>query len=109
VVWKTAEPGDSALNWGALRVLDRQSGAVTAIPVAKANRPSLGDRFVAFDEITHTRLVVYDLATELLVELGRADAATPTYGGVSVSGSLLAFLMQDGAGQPRIGWANLPK
>ena len=109
VVWKTAEPGDSALNWGALRVLDRRSGALTAIPVAKANRPSLGDRFVAFDEITHTRLVVYDLATQLLVELGRADAATPTYGGVAVSGSLLAFLMQDGAGQPRVGWANLPK
>jgi hypothetical protein len=108
VAWKTAEPGDSALNWGELHVLDRQSGAVTAIPVPKANRPSLGDRFVAFDEITHTQLVVYDLATQRLVELGRSEAATPTYGGASVRGSLLSFLVQDGEGQPRIGWVKLP-
>ena len=108
VAWKTAEPGDSALNWGELHVLDRQSGAVTAIPVAKANRPSLGDRFVAFDEISHTRLVVYDLATQRLVELGRSAAGTPTYGGASVRGSLLSFFVQDAEGQPRIGWANLP-
>ena len=109
VVWKTTEPDDSALNWGALHVLDRQSGAATPIAVAKANRPSLGDRFVAFDEITHTRLVVYDLATQRLVELRRSAAATPTYGGASVSGSLLSFFVQDSAGQPRIGWANLPE
>jgi len=109
VVWKATEPGDSALNWCALHVLDRQSGAVTLIAVAKANRPSLGDRFVAFDEITHTRLVVYDLATQRLVELRRAAAATATYGGMSVSGSLLSFFVQDGARQPRIGWANLPE
>ena len=108
VVWKTAEPGDSALNWGGLRILDRRSGAVTAIPVPKANRPSLGDRFVAFDEITHTQLVVYDLAAQQLVELGRSKGAAPTYGGASLRGGLLSFLVQDGAGQPRIGWATLP-
>jgi hypothetical protein len=109
VVWKTTEQGDSALNWGELRVLDRQSGAVTAIPVAKANRPSLGDRFVAFDEITHTQLAVYDLASRSMIELGRSEAAAPTYGGVSLAGSLLTFLTQDGGGQPRIGWAVLPE
>lgn len=109
VVWKTTEPGDSALNWGGLRVLDRQSGAVTAIPVAKANRPSLGDRFVAFDEITHTTLAVYDLASQGLVELGRSEAAAPAYGGVSLDGSLLTFFRQDDGGQPRIGWAILPE
>ena len=109
VVWKTTEPGDSALNWGQLRVLDRQTGAVTVIPVAKANRPSLGDRFVAFDEITHTTLAVHDLASQGMVELRRSEAAAPTYGGVSLEGRLLTFFAQDVAGQPRIGWAILPE
>ncbi|HTK43993.1 MAG TPA: hypothetical protein VL749_01395 [Patescibacteria group bacterium] len=107
VVWKTTDPGDAALNWGALRLLDRGTDAVRTIPVARANRPSIGDRFIAFDEVTHARLEVYDLATRRVVELGRSESA-PAYGGISLSGSLLAFFTQDGGGQPRIGWAVLP-
>jgi hypothetical protein len=109
VAWKSTNPGDSALNWGELHVMDRSSGAVAAIPVAKANRPTIGDRFVAFDEITHTRLAVYDLASGRIVELERADSGAPTYGGISLSGSLLGFFRQDAGAQPRIGWAILPE
>jgi hypothetical protein len=109
VAWKSTEPGDSALNWGELHVLDRSSGAVAAIPVAKTNRPTIGDRFVAFDEITHTRLEVYDLASGQVVELERAASGAPTYGGISLSGSLLAFLRQEADARPRIGWAILPE
>ena len=111
VVWKTVEPGYAALNWGVLRVLDRQTDEVRTIPFELANRPSIGDRFVAFDEITHARLVVYDLTTWQTLELGRSEADAPIYGGLSVSGSLLAFSMEDPdiVGRPRIGWAIMPE
>ena len=109
IVWKTTDPGDAALNWGTLRVLDRETDDLRTIPVESANRPSLGDRFVGFDERTHARLEVYDLVTRRVVELGRSGSAAPTYGGLSLSGSLLTFFTQDGGGQPRIGWAVLPE
>jgi hypothetical protein len=109
VAWKTTEPGDSALNWGELHVMDRRSDSIAAIPVAKANRPSIGDRFVALDEITHSRLAVYDLATGLIVELVRTESGGPTYGGSSLSGRLLTFFTQATGGQPQIGWAILPE
>jgi len=109
VVWKTTDPGDAALNWGTLRVLDRGTDEVRTIPVASANRPSIGDRFVAFDEVTHARLEVYDLATQRLLELGRSESAAPTYGGLSLSGSLLVFFTQEGGARPRISWAVLPE
>jgi hypothetical protein len=109
VAWKSTDPGDSALNWGELHAMDRSSGAIAAIPVAKANRPTMGDGFIAFDEITHTRVEVYDLSSGQIVELERAASGAPTYGGISLSGSLLGFFRQDAGAQPRIGWAILPE
>ena len=111
LVWKTNTQGDSALNWGTLHVLDRQSGETSAIPIERANRPSIGNRFVAFDEITHKRLGVYDLATARLVDLAGEVGGTWTYGGISLSGRLLTFYTQaaDGTGLPQIRWAILPE
>lgn len=110
VVWKTNEAGDNALNWGTVRVLDRRSGAIAVVPIEHANRPSIGDRYVAFEEIFHTRLAVYDTFTGLVFDLAPAGGPS-TYGGQSISGRLLTFYTQgpDGTGQARIGWAILPE
>ena len=112
VVWKTTKPGDAALNWGTLHVLDRQSEAVSAIPIANAARPSMGERYVAFGEITHSRLAVFDLSTGTILDLAPAHPdGSETYGGVSLSGRLLTFFTQGPVenGLPRIGWATLPE
>jgi len=111
VVWKTSEAGDSALNWGTLKVLDRRTERVATIPTEPANRPSIGDRYVAFDEILHARLEVYDLATGKLLELASPGGSESgvSYGGESLHGRLLTFFEQArGGDQPRIGWAILP-
>ena len=111
VVWKTSEAGDSALNWGTLKVLDRRTQRVATIPTEPANRPSIGDRYVAFDEIFHARLEVYDFDAGRLLELAPpvGSESNLSYGGESVHGRLLTFFEQaPGGGQPRIGWAMLP-
>ena len=108
VAWKANERGDSALNWGTIKVLDRQSRRITTIPVEHANRPSIGDRFATVEELFHHRLPVYDLATSTLVDLSGARPPDATgamhYSGESVSGRLLTF-----AASGRIGWAILPE
>ncbi len=110
VVWKTNVRGDSALNWGTLHVVDRRTGAEATIPVAHANRPSIGDRYVAFEEISHSRLAVFDPETGALLDLVPAGTTgTTAYGGQSLSGRLLAFFTQSGGEPPRIGWALLPE
>jgi hypothetical protein len=115
VVWKTNVAGDSALNWGTLHVLDRESDAVAVIPVEHADLPSTGDRFIAFDEITHTRLLVYDPITRSVVDLGLSvadDAAGKVFfGGASLRGDILAFSVQAATTgtEPRVGWARLPE
>lgn len=114
-VFKTNVQGDSALNWGTLHVLDIEGGGIVEIPIEHANRPSIGGRYVAFDEITHGRLLLFDTSTDQVVDVGaqRADRAPGAvlYGGESVSGRLLAFMEQgtDIGAQPRIGWAILPE
>lgn len=108
VVWKTAEGDSAALNWGALHVMDRRTMAVSLIPVPDANRPSIGDRFVAFEEITRRRLALYDLAAGEVIDLiPPEDQGDIAVGGQSLSGNLLTFYTQ-GAGSPQIGWAILP-
>jgi hypothetical protein len=114
VVWKTTKPGDAALNWGTLHVLDRRSNVVSAIPIAYAARPSIGDRYVTFDEITHARLGVYDTLTGTTQDVGGAHASESgavVYGGESISGRLLTFFSQgvEPDALPRIGWATLPE
>ena len=112
LVWKANRRGDAALNWGALKVLDRRSAALRTIPVEAANRPSIGDRFVTFEEITHSTLPVYDTASHTLVDLAsdRILGGPSVYGGESISGRLLTFFVQPSGGSapPRIGWAELP-
>ena len=114
VVWKTTKPGDAALNWGTLHALDRRSDAVSAIPIANAARPSIGDRYVTFDEITHSRLGAYDTLTGTtldLVDARTGELGTVLYGGESISGRLLTFVTQgvEPNALPRIGWALLPE
>ena len=110
LVWKTTEADAAALNWGTLNVLDRSTQVLGTIPVRDANRPTLGDRFVAFDEITGSRLLIFDPATGALSALGGSDSpAGGSIGGVSLSGRLLAFFTQQGVAPPRIGWALLPE
>ena len=113
LVWKANRRGDAALNWGTLKILDRRSQELRTIPVGDANRPSMGDRFVTFEEITHSTLPVYDPVSLALANLAsdRILGRPSMYGGESISGRLLAFFMQpaDALAQPRIGWAILPE
>lgn len=114
VVWKANEIGDAALNWGTITVLDRASDAVRTVPVEHANNPSAGDRFIAFDEITHSRLILYDTTTGDILDLGAAHRDElgdgVLFGGQSVSGRVLSFLFQDATSPtPMIGWAILPE
>ncbi len=110
IAWKTAEGDSAALNWGTIHVQERGTQSVETVPVPNANRPSIGGRYLAFDEITHSRLAIYDLTARRLVDLGQTGADGPTYGGLSVSGNLLTWFTQgpDMVGLPRIGWAILP-
>jgi len=115
IVWKANRRGDSALNWGTLKVLDRRDQKVRTIPVENANRPSIGDRFVAFDEISRTHLSVYDPVTRTVLHLASGSKlgleGDLAFGGESVSGRLLAFSVgpADASAPPRIGWAILPE
>jgi hypothetical protein len=115
IVWKANRRGDSALNWGTLKVLDRGDQKIRTIPVENANRPSIGDRFVAFDEISRSRLSVYDPVTRSVLDLASGSALGSegdiVFGGESVSGRLLAFSVgpADASAPPRIGWAILPE
>jgi hypothetical protein len=109
IVWKTTEAGDAALNWGTVHVLDRRTDALATIPVPDANRPSIGDRYVTFDEISHRRLSVFDPVTQELFDLlPAAQRGQVMVGGESLSGRLLTFTTQ-GLGYPQIGWALLPE
>jgi hypothetical protein len=109
IVWKTAEGDSAALNWGTIHVQARGTQSIQTVPVPNGNRPSIGDRFVAFDEITHSRLDVYDPTTRRVIDLAGSEPGGPTYGGLSISGDLLTWFTQgpDGAGLPQIGWAML--
>jgi len=115
LVWKANRRGDAALNWGTLKILDRRTQRVLTIPADHANRPSIGDRFVTFDEIFHATLPVYDPVTNRVLDLGGSVASKVgsdvTYFGESVSGRLLAFGLgsADNATTGRIGWAILPE
>jgi hypothetical protein len=110
VVWKTTEEEAAGHSWGILHVMDRATNEVRSIPALNANRPSLGDRFVTFDEITHARLPIYDLATGEVIDLLPEDLrGRVVVGGESLSGNLLTFYTQTGADAPRIGWALLPE
>ena len=110
VAWKTSIGDGAALNWGTVTVLDRSTRERREIPVGNANRPSLGTRFLTFEEISRKRLAVFDLARGELVDLRPSDLAAETFiGGQSISGSLLTFYTQRPEGLPRIGWALLPE
>jgi hypothetical protein len=110
VVWKSAEGDSAALNWGTLHVLDRRTGGARTIPVSNANRPSIGDRYITFDEIAHSRLLVFDPEGAGLIDLGgQTGQGTTSFGGQSISGSLLAFYSQEEGLPPRIGWVLLPQ
>ena len=115
LVWKANRRGDSALNWGTLKVLDRHSWKIWTIPGGDANRPTIGDRFVAFDEMSPSSMPIYDPMTRTLLDLASAPAfgqeARLAFGGESLSGRLLAFSYgpADASAPPRIGWAMLPE
>jgi hypothetical protein len=108
VVWKTAVGDSAALNWGTLHVLNRGTEDVWEIPVPNANRPSIGDRYIAFDEITHSRLLVFDPISQNVIDLTPSEVRGKlSVGGESLSGRLLTFFVQD-EGAPQISWAYLP-
>jgi hypothetical protein len=110
IAWKTAVGDGAALNWGTVTVEERATSTRWSVPLDDLNDPSLGTRFVAFEEITRSRLALFDLATHQLVDLLPANLAGEVHvGGQSISGSLLTFFTQREGGLPRIGWAVLPE
>ena len=110
IAWKTAVGDGAALNWGTVTVQDRTTAERWIVPRDDLNRPSLGKRFLAFEELTRSHLTVFDLAARRTAELLPADLAGEVFvGGQSISGSLLAFFTQAPGDRPRIGWAELPE
>ena len=107
VVWKSVEPGFAALTWGQLRVLDRHTNERLVI-ADRANNPSIGSRFVAFEEISHQKLLIYDLATRTLVEVpDPIGGANGTVGPVAISGNLLGYGVS-AKGSKTVFWTILP-
>lgn len=107
VVWKSLQPGFAALTWGELQVLDRTANERLVI-VDQANNPSIGSRFVAFEEITHRKVLLYDLATRSVVEVPDPTAGpNGTVGPVSIAGSLLGFGVSS-KGSKTVSWTTLP-
>jgi hypothetical protein len=109
LVWKACPPGESFLNWGTLWVRDRRTEEATAVPVPKVGVPSIGDRYLAFEELTRARLSLYDLRAGTVLDLATVDPlGNVHYGGQSLSGRLLTWYVQDSPRNPRIEWALLP-
>ena len=107
VVWKSVEPGFAALTWGQLHVLDRRTNERLVI-ADQANNPSIGSRFVAFEEISHQKLLIYDMATRSLVEVpDPIGGANGTVGPVAISGNLLGYSMS-AKGSKTVSWTILP-
>jgi hypothetical protein len=107
IVWKSVEPGFSALTWGTLHVLDRGSNERFVLP-GQADHPSVGARFIAFEEFFHRELLLYDLATRSIVKI--ADpmrGARGTIGVPSIAGDLLAYSISV-KGSKSILWTLLP-
>lgn len=107
VAWKTLEPGFSALSWGELHVLDRRSNDRLVIP-GQWDHPTLGSRFLAFEELFHKRLMLYDLANRALIEVpdpphgSRGTVGVPTVGGRLFAYSAFA------RGRNTVYWTILP-
>lgn len=109
IAWKTVEPGYSALSWGELRLLDRESGTVTPVPATDVSNASIGSRFMTFEEIHNRRLYLYDLATgRLLDESGAIPPPFERIGGEHIVGNLFVCRLFGENLSGRIAWARLP-
>jgi hypothetical protein len=110
ILWKTVAPGYAALNWGAIRALDRASGRVDLLPVDAANNPTLGSHFGTFEEISRSRLLLYDpVSSDLLDMTGSLPDGATSLSLQSVAGNLLVFSLTIGTGSSQIAWAALPE
>jgi hypothetical protein len=110
VAWKTVEPDYAPANWGALRILERATGREMLLGVDRAMSPSIGARYVAFEEITQSRLLLYDLVEERIVDVsGALPDGARAVSRQSVAGDLLTFMVAvEGLATPRLAWAWLP-
>jgi hypothetical protein len=107
-VWKLPDAGFSALNWGSLYLTDRDTGT-TALIQRNAGAPSLGSRYVAFEDMSNRSLNLFDLSTRTRgspVDLTQPAGRT-MIGGESVAGDLLTWFEQDDA-SVTVMWARLP-
>jgi hypothetical protein len=110
IMWKTVQPGYSALTWGDLHVQDRATGRVRDVEIDRADSPSIGDRFAAFEEITRKRLLLYDISDGELIDA--SDALPPgmtSVTSVTVAGKLLVCAVAAEQAPPQIAWALLPE
>jgi hypothetical protein len=107
VVWKSVEPGFAALTWGKLHILDRRTSERLVVG-DQVNNPTVGPRFVAFEEISHQKLLIYDLATRTLVEIPVPTRGNNgTVGQGAISGNLLGFSVS-AKGAKTVSWIILP-
>jgi hypothetical protein len=107
LAWKSLDPGLSALTWGEIHVRDRGSSDELTI-ATRANHPSVGTRFVAFDEFFHERLLLYDLAARRTLEVPDAlPGRKATLGIPAVAGNLLGFSTSV-RGEKIVSWIRLP-
>ena len=107
IVYKRPDEGMSPLNWGTIAVVNRSSDRTVDV-IENGDRPTIGNRFVTFDTITHDRLYAYD------PEGGRLHTLLTMSGnggvdGASIRDDLLSFVRYPVDGAATIWWAMLPQ
>jgi hypothetical protein len=107
LAWKSIAPGFSALTWGDIHVRDRRSAEGFVI-ATRANHPSVGARFVTYEEFFHEKLLVYDLDARRTIEVSDPfDGAKGTLGVPTIAGALLAYSVST-RGDKTVYWIRLP-
>jgi hypothetical protein len=107
VAWKKVDPGFSALTWGAIQVMDRHSGERFLV-ATRANHPSIGGRFVTYEEFFHRQLLIYDLAAHRSIEIpDPLRGSKGTIGTPAIGADLLGYSTST-RGEKTVYWARLP-
>lgn len=119
VVFKSGGvPEDNPINAGLLTIYWRDTETIEQLPIPghpmagdRASYPTVGDRFVAWQDDIKSRLYMYDLAEHQFRRIEELDPtfSEGTFNERSVAGNLLAFDGWDPDGGQFLRWAFLPE
>jgi hypothetical protein len=115
VAWRTADPRLAGLSPGTLAVYWRDSGTIESLPIPGSlsahdvSFPSVGKRFVAWNDEIQQRFYLYDLVEHRFRRVAEWNSSADE--GVfwkSVSGSLIAFWYYPDSDHSYLYWSWLP-